>query len=73
MRGGCEAIVHTVREALERDPSLWCLQADLVDAFNLADRNTAMEEVARLFPEILAWVTTCYDQPSVLLFVPPPS
>ena len=60
VQGGCEAIVHTVREALERDPSLWLLQVDLVNAFNLANRDDAMEEVARLFPEILAWVTTCY-------------
>ena len=68
MRGGCEAITHTVRQALKTDPSLWCLQADFVNAFNLVDRGVALEEVARHFPEILAWVKTCYGQPSHLLF-----
>ena len=50
------------------NPSLWLLQSDLVNAFNLADRNAAFREVSRLFPEILTWVTTCYGQPSLLLF-----
>ena len=68
VRGGCEAIVHTVREPLKANPSLYLLQADLVNAFNLADRAAAMEDVAKLFPEILAWVTTCYGKPSHLLF-----
>ena len=53
---------------MQANPDLYLLQADLVNAFNLADRDAAMEDVARLFPEILAWVTTCYGQPSHLLF-----
>ena len=68
VRGGCEAIVHTVRRALEEDPSLLLLQADFINAFNLVDRGVALEEVARHFPEILAWVKTCYKKPSHLLF-----
>ena len=68
VRGGCEAIVHTVRKALDENPDLWCLQADFINAFNLIDRGIALEEIARVFPEVLAWVTTCYGQPSQLLF-----
>ena len=68
VRGGCEAIVHTVRRALDENPDLWCLQADFQNAFNLIDRGIALEEVERVFPEVLAWVTTCYGQPSQLLF-----
>ena len=45
VRGGCEAIVHTVRKVLEADPTLLCLQADLVNCFNLVDRQVGMEEV----------------------------
>ena len=68
VQGGCETIVHAVKEVMQADPSLWLLQSDLVNAFNLADRNAAIQEIHRLFPEILTWVTTCYGQPSHLLF-----
>ena len=34
----------------------------------VADRGVALQETARLFPELLPWVTTCYSQPSHLLF-----
>ena len=68
VRNGCEAIVHSVRKVLEADPSLWCLQADFKNAFNLVDRDVAMGEVLEKFPEILSWVKTCYGQPSHLLF-----
>ena len=57
-----------MRKALEADPSLWCLRVDLINAFNLADREAALAEVATAFPEILAWVSTCYGQASNLLF-----
>ena len=64
----CEAIVHATRQTLAADPSLWCLQADFCNAFNLVDRATALAKVEELFPEILNWVNTCYGQPSNLLF-----
>jgi hypothetical protein len=68
VRGGCEAILHAAREMLGRSPEKWLLQVDYINAFNLADRATAMQEVATHFPEILAWVKTCYGTPSHLLF-----
>ena len=68
VKNGCEGILHSVRKALEADPSLWCLRVDLINAFNLADREAALAEVATAFPEILAWVSTCYGQASNLLF-----
>ena len=68
VRGGCEAILHTVRGVLEADPSLLCLQADFQNAFNLVSREVGLEEVARLFPEMLAWAKTCYGHSSHLLF-----
>ena len=70
VRSGCEAIIHSVRQLLEADPSLWCLQADFINAFNLVDRREVLSEVLDKVPEILAWVATCYGQPSHLLFGP---
>ena len=34
VKGGCEALVHAVREALKQDPSKLLLQVDLINAFN---------------------------------------
>ena len=34
VRGACEAIAHSVRAALAHDPSLLCLQVDLVNCYN---------------------------------------
>ena len=68
MQGGCEAILHAVRKAVDDDPNLWVLQVDQVNAFNLADRGTALQEVEQIFPEALAWTSTCYSTPSYLLF-----
>ena len=44
------------------------LQVDLINAFNQADRNTAINEVAENFPEILESVKTSYSSFSHLLF-----
>ena len=45
VRGGCEAILHTVRQALEKNPEKWVLQGDFLNAFNLANRETTFREV----------------------------
>ena len=44
------------------------MRADLVNAFNLADRAEALQQVHQHFPELLPWVTTSYSQPSHLIF-----
>ena len=63
-----EAIIHAAREALAEDPSKHLLLVDLINAFNQADRGTALKEVTTAFPEILAWVCTSYGSPSHLLY-----
>ena len=68
VRGGCEALVHSVREVLDLHPNKMLLQVDLINAFNKADRFTAIDEVAQHFPEILEWVKTSYASPSCLLY-----
>ena len=61
VQGGCESILHAVRAAVDDDPNMW---VDQVNAFNLADRSTALQEVEQIFPEALAWTSTCYSSPS---------
>ena len=68
VRGGAEAIAHAVTEAVKVHPSSWVLQADLVNAYNSVDRGVMLEEVARYFPECLAWAKSCYGAPSWLKF-----
>ena len=68
VRGGAEAVAHAVSEAVKDQPNLWVLQADLVNAFNSVDRGVVLEEVAKHFPECLAWAKTCYGDPSWLKF-----
>ena len=36
VRGGCEALVHSVREVLDLYPNKMLLQVDLINAFNKA-------------------------------------
>lgn len=67
VRGGCEAILHTVKQALEKNPEKWVLQGDFKNAFSLANCETTFREVEKVFPEPLAWVLTSYGalQPPV--------
>ena len=69
VRGGCEAIVHTVRQVVEEgNPDKWVLQVDLTNAFNLADRDTAFREVEQSFPDCLQWILTSYGVEAELMF-----
>ena len=68
VRGGAEAVAHAVSDAVGDDPSRWVLQNDLVNAYQQVDRGVVLEEVARHFPEMLAWAKTCYGSPSRLKF-----
>ena len=68
VRGGVEAAVHTVREAVARNPDKWLLQVDLENAFNRVDRSFVLAEVARLLPDCLPWAITCYGRASNLQF-----
>ena len=55
-------------EAVRVHSSLSVLQVDLVNAYNSVDRGMVLEEVARHFPECLAWAETCYGSSSWLKF-----
>ena len=79
VKGGLEALIHTTRQLVQEvqgrgevlgdeGDDLLLLSLDLVNAFNMADRQEAFKEVEEVFPEILAWVLTCYKHQAVLIF-----
>ena len=68
--GGLESIIHAVNQlvAKEADEQWMLLQLDLVNAFNVCDRDSAFQAVEEEFPDILKWVLTCYSSASFLVF-----
>ena len=68
VRGGVEAAVHTIREAVSLNPDKWLIQLDLQNAFNSVNRSHVLSEVARVLPDCLAWAVTCYGAASHLQF-----
>ena len=69
IRGGIEAIIHTVREVLQDgDDNMGILQVDLINAYNMADRDSAFKEVEENFPDIIKWVLTSYGSEAELVF-----
>ena len=68
MKGGCESIIHATRQAVDKAGDKFVMRADLINAFNVADRATALREVEQHFPELLPWVITAYSTPSHLIF-----
>ena len=67
VRGGCETVVHALREAMKDDNS-FVLQVDFKNAFNLANRGTTYNELLNHFPELAHWVSTCYGVKAILNF-----
>ena len=68
VRGGIEAIIHTVRQVMEEHEDAFLMQLDLVNAYNQVDRDQAFKEVEEHFPEMLKWVMTCYRNQVQLIF-----
>ena len=46
----------------------YIFQADLINAYNNADREAALREVRTHFPDLSPWVESCYGQVSYLKF-----
>ena len=78
VRGGCEAIVHVVREYVstmedagigdDPDEITYIFQVDLINAYNNADREAALSEIRTHFPDLSRWLESCYGQESHLIF-----
>ena len=61
VRGGLESLIHTTRQIVEEiqaqeeeGDDMMILRVDLVNAFNMVDRDEAFKEVAEHFPEMLS-------------------
>ena len=67
VRGGCEMVVHALREAMKYNNS-FVLQVDFQNAFNSANRATTYNELLIHLPELAYWVGTCYGVEAVLNF-----
>jgi hypothetical protein len=67
--GGLEAVIHAANQVVEEgDEQLMILQVDLINAYNLCDRDSAFLVMEEIFPDILKWVLTCYGSNAVLVF-----
>ncbi len=70
VKGGCEAIIHTVSSHFSSSPSdrCWTLLVDFANAFNSIDRESMFVEFCRHIPSLSPWIEACYScQPNLLL------
>ena len=69
VKGGCEAIVHSVSAVLEDSSSpdaSWTLLVDFSNAFNCIDRSRMLQEVRAQIPSLSPWMECCYGNHSLL-------
>ena len=68
-KAGAEKVVHSLRKCIENS---WesgdcaAFKVDLSKAFNRVSRQAVLDECALFFPELLPWVSWCYDSYSIL-------
>ena len=61
MRGGCEAIVHSLSRVVDEGlPNRWVLLLDFSNAFNSIDRSTMFREIRDRIPSLAPWMECCY-------------
>jgi Reverse transcriptase (RNA-dependent DNA polymerase) len=74
VKGGAEAIVHTVRRIITHylgasvSPDWALLLVDFSNAFNLVRHDVFCQSTLEHFPALGPWVTWCYDSPSHLFY-----
>ena len=63
VRGGCEAIIHSVSQLMssETPEHYWTLLLDFSNAFNSINRESMFVEVRRRIPSLSAWMEFCYS------------
>ena len=70
VKGGCEAIVHSVNRVLEDDDippnKRWTILLDFSNAFNNISRNRMFEEIRSRIPRLAAWMESCYGSQPLL-------
>ena len=69
VKGGCEAIVHAIDQALFPSPDndRWTLLLDFSNAFNAINREAMFREFRRRLPGLSAWMEVCYSQQPLFL------
>ena len=70
VKGGCEAIVHSVSRTLE-DPNTppverWTLLLDFSNAFNSINWDRMFQEIRARIPSMAAWMESCYGVQPIL-------
>src|SRR5207245_6185140 len=61
VRGGADAVVHAARNYLSNiEDGKALLKIDFSNAFNCLRRDSILEAVSELFPELLSFVASCY-------------
>ena len=63
---GCEAAVHSVREAFLEDDTEAALLVDVSNAFNSINRMAALHNIRHLCPSIANILINCYRAPTSL-------
>ncbi len=70
VKGGCEAIIHSVSRHFSSAPTdkCWTLLLDFSNAFNSVDRGHMFHEFRKHIPSLSPWMEACYScQPNLLM------
>ena len=66
---GLEVIIHATLQAIqEREEDFIFFQVDLVNTFNMNDKEKTFKMVEETFHDILEWVLTSYNCEAKLIF-----
>ena len=72
MKGGCEAIVHSISHIIDDTDlplnSRWILQLDFSNTFNSISRRLMFEEFRARIPSLSTWMECCYNSQPALRF-----
>ena len=71
VKGGCEAMVHSVsskRSSSSSPSQCWTLLLDFSNAFNNISRESMSTQIRQSVPSITAWMESCYSCQPFLCF-----
>ena len=72
VKGGCEAVIHSLNSFLKNpevlDNEKIFLQVDLKNAFNEVERKVAFETIRELLPEVASWTEATYGVQAQLIY-----
>ena len=71
VRGGMEALIHSTKYILAQYGSqedMCILKVDFTNAFNECSRQTFLNQIKDLLPQLFGWIQWCYTVPGELRF-----